>query len=825
MNTLNEFTIKSLKLNKKRTIVTIIGILLSVALICAVAGIVESFRVSIIKTEIEDGGKYHTLFRDVKKENIDIVKNNKKIESYYYTENVGYSEFNTTNEKKPYLYLINFNDMAFRDSALKLVEGRFPESENEIVLTKEVNRYAMDNYKIGDFINLDLFEINLINKDYEAPNYFDKSNEEHVQLFKKEYKIVGFVDNIHYAVDSFHEKGISVITYSNNPTQNINVFVMYKEAKFVNTEDKILAQAFEINPINNVLNNRELLRWSGVFSQETLITLYTIVGIVMGIIMFTSIFVIRNSFAISIVERNKEYGILASIGATKKQIKKSVLFEGLCLGIIAIPLGIIIGLGAIFILIFIVNILIGNASKIEFLYIIPYQAILLSIILGTITIYLSCYFTARKTSKIAPIDSIRNSEDIKVKKNKIKTPSIIKKVFKTGGVIAYKNLQRNKKKYRTTVISMVVSIVLFLTIASFTSYIFKESIKEFYTMDFNMMITYDSENKDFYTYANTIEKSIGNDKSAIVKAKVIDIDNKYMNFDFAEYRGFGKDEKNTITLIAVGERAYKDYIKKIGGKYEDYKDKGILVDNLKMSINGKLEYISLYKINNNLEVKINNEVINLEIAQNTKLTPMSFAEGAGSYIVISDEMIEKFGYDIKEGFMVIESTNPDELLNTVKNLSDELYVNNYIEAKKQTENIFLMISIFLYGFISVIIVISITNIINTLTTSINLRKREFAMLKAIGTTSKEFKQMINLESIFLGIRVLIIGVPIGMGISYGLYYAIHNLNGVTVKYNPNILHIISVIIVVFSIVKIIMTYSIKKINKQNIIETIRNNNI
>jgi len=815
MNTINKFTIRSLKLNKKRTIVTIIGITLSVALICAVAGMVFSFQASIIEHEIKYDGRWHSAFKEVDEKSIDVVANNKKIESYYYTQNLGYAKYNTTSDLKPYLYLIALNHSALQNSGLELIDGTFPEEENEIVITKEVNRNANQEYKIGDFLNLAVFDLKLINENYE----------EHIEIFTKEYKIVGVVENISYHLDPYQERGINVITYTKNPTNNINLFVMYKKANFVNSQSEILTQNFGLDGTYDVIHNRELLQWSGVFSRETLNTLYTIMGIVMGIIVLTSIFVIKNSFSISIVERNKEYGLLSSIGATKKQIKKNVMFEGLTLGLISIPLGIILGLVATFTLSSIVNVLIRDSSKMQFLYIIPYQAVIFASILGTITIYLSCYSIAKKNSNISPIDRVRSSEDIKVKKNKTKTTRIIKAIFKTGGVIAYKNLQRNKKKYRTTVISMIVSVVIFLTVSTFTNYIFKESTKQYKTMDFNLMITNNEEFEDFYSLTNDIKKLIGNDKSSVVKTNSAIIDDKYINLEFAQYLGYYENQENRITLHAIGVDAYKEYVKKLGGKYEDYKDKGILVDEVVTFVDSKLISGESFKVENKIELKIDNETINLEIIKKTKEVAMPFLESQGSYIVVSDEMIDKIGYDLDGGYMVINSTNIDGLLNDIAKLNNNLNIYNYELEKQNAQNIYLLISIFLYGFIMVITIISITNIINTLTTSINLRRREFAMLKSVGTTSKEFKQMINLESIFLGLKVLIISLPIGMGISYAIYYAISNLNGIFIAYDPNIFSIVVSIVGVFVIVKIIMSYSINKINKQNIIETLRNNNI
>ena len=137
-----------------------------------------------------------------------------------------------------------------------------------------------------------------------------------------------------------------------------------------------------------------------------------------------------------------------------------------------------------------------------------------------------------------------------------------------------------------------------------------------------------------------------------------------------------------------------------------------------------------------------------------------------------------------------------------------------------------MISIFLYGFIAVITLIGVTNIFNTITTNMNLRSKEFAMLKSIGMTKKEFNKMINLESIFYGIKSLIIGITLGLGLSYWIYTIVKD-NGATerIKFIFPTYSIIISIVFIMVIVGIIMKYSLNKINKQNIIETIRNDNI
>ena len=179
--------------------------------------------------------------------------------------------------------------------------------------------------------------------------------------------------------------------------------------------------------------------------------------------------------------------------------------------------------------------------------------------------------------------------------------------------------------------------------------------------------------------------------------------------------------------------------------------------------------------------------------------------------------------------MYVMSNNTNALseeINNLKKSNDSYSMISYsdLEASRRSENaMVLVIYIFLYGFIAVITLIGVTNIFNTITTNMNLRQKEFAMLKSIGMTKKEFDRMIRLESIFYGFKSLIIGIPLGILGSYFVYKAFSE--GMEMSYRLPIMAIIIAIIFVFLIIGLIMKYSLSRINKQNIIETIRNENI
>ena len=578
----------------------------------------------------------------------------------------------------------------------------------------------------------------------------------------------------------------------------------------------------------------------------------------MGIVLVSSVFVIRNGFAISITERLKQYGMLSSIGATKKQIKKSVYFEGFILGIIGIPLGILSGVFAIYILVNVVNYILKDyvSSGSLLTYSMSWVAIVVSVIVSIVTIWLSCRRSAKKASKITPIEAIRSSEDVKLKAKKIKCPKIITKIFKTGGEIAYKNLKRSKKKYRTTVISIIVSVVIFIAISSFIQYGFKMSSSYYTEKNYNYVVyaytTASNKNKEEFAKEQAKNYKMLTDISnlpdigefSINKTNIFEInmDEKHES----ELTDYGKDVKaryeepeedgekiDTINVISLSKDVYKRYLKKIGGNYETYKEGAILIDNnITYDEKGKRIQGSMYiwKKGDTVTGKINDKEYNIKIVAKTEERPNGVENlyNTHAYFIVSEEFINKTGYI--SASLYTQSNDTEKLDKEIEQYKKEnnltnsnLNTFNMEESIKAENAIVLVISIFLYGFIGVITLIGITNIFNTITTNMNLRKKEFAMLKSIGMTKKEFNRMIRLESIFYGVKSLIIGIPIGIALSYGMYKVFKN--SMEMEYVLPYKAIAVAVIFVAVIIGIIMKYSMSKINKQNIIETIRNDNI
>ncbi len=873
MNLLNKLTIKNLKLNKKRTVVTIIGIMLSVALITAVASMYASGIKSLIDYETKLKGNFHTVFYNVPVSDMDKFENNRNIETLNITKGIGYAKVDSKNEDKPYAYIKGFTKESLNNLSIRLVSGRLPENDNEIVIPTHLKTNGRLNLKVNDTITLEVGKrIDSTGYELDQNNPYQKSDsdgsgESLIETKTKTYKIVGIIERPATNIENYTAPGYTFITYMDNNkiSGNVDVYarftkdgtkswyetianilgvdpVLFKkvynqESGYSDKDKEKLSEQMEnayLIDVNKYLIDLE----TNPISSSSISGLGIVVSIVIGIIVFTSVFCIKNSFDISITEKIKQYGMLRSVGATKKQIKRNVFYEATILGLIGIPLGILLGYLASYILIIISNYYLSDMMqagfKLEFVF--SMIAVLIAIILGIVTIYFSAFRSAKRASKVSPIDSIRNSANIKINPKKIKSPKFIKKVFGMGGEISFKNLKRNKKKYRTTVISIVVSVFVFIALSGFMGLAFQEVENEIKVSDFNISLSAKINDKDDYNKFIGTVKLDGIEDYTILRGSELSFvgthySKEYLNFLNIKQR---EQDEEYISIFAIGEEQYKKYIKSLGLNYNDIKDKAILLDKeyvVRYDDNNKkvTKYIDIYDFQKgdivDSTITSTNKKVNIEIGVVTEKMPFGLKNRTARYIIVSDEMFDNIA-ESKGLDIYYKSNNATKLQDDIDNYlkGEEYYsINNKEENVKQMSNLFTLIGIFLYGFIIVISLIGITNIFNTITTNMELRKQEFAMLKSVGMTTKEFNRMIRLESIFMGVKSLFFGIPIGIVLSYLIYHFLSEESGI--PYKPPVVAIIISIVVVFILISVIMKYSMNKINKQNTIETIRNENI
>lgn len=848
MSILNDLTIKNLKLNKKRTIVTIIGIILSTALMVGIGLLFSSFQDYMIRETISYNGKYEAEYGDVSLDKLNSI--DKKDFSYFYQKAIGFSKFDSANEYKPYIYISSVDKEYFKE--LHLISGRFAENDSELVISNHINTNGGASYKIGDIITLKYGERVIEGVNTLANNEYYEEETLNI-VGEKTYTIVGIVERSNF--EDYSASGYSTFTLDMNDKEGtVNVFVMFNNKKKIIKQSEDLAKKLGYD--NAISYNSTLLALYGESTYGNIMkSMITMIVIMLSLVSIGCIVVIYNSFAISVMERKKEFGLLSSIGATKKQLSYTIFFEALIEGTIGIILGIggaYIGIGTV---ILIINNLIGDILVLKLNLVTNIMFIIIPVIFMILVIFISALVPSRRAAKVSPIEAIRQNDDIKINKKKIKTGKLVNKLFGIEGEIALKNIKRNKKKYRVTIVSLFISIVLFISFSSYMNYTIDTASSVMGEVPYDYQISYFGDDNDIDALDKISEIIKSNDVKEYISysASNLSISGNYTYSD--EYLDFYKSaygddgikaltnlKYQYISIYILDDISYNKYKELIGLD----KDSVILLNKFK-----GVSYGNNKRVNYDIPV-INNGDINIKICNfddnDEDVDTTKYCNKKIDNIFITNksfDLIEEFSYmsDFKlivnkklydnisnsdthyTQFNII-SDNTDNIDKLTKELDkyDNVNYTNVKESMKQANNMILVIKILMYGFIGLVTLIGVTSVFNTISTSMALRKREFAVLRSIGLTRKGFNKILFFESLFFGLKSLIYAIPVSLGVTIIIHYAladIMSINSIVIPWKAIIISIVSV----FVIVLLTMMYSTSKIKKHNIIEQIREENI
>lgn len=949
MNLMKTLTLKNLKLNRKRTIVTIVGIILATALLSALVTLVSSFQYSMIEYQKQKGGDFHVKFSNVKMSELSEFKNNRNIESTFETMGMGFAKLDgCKNEDKPYAYVMATDEAGFEKGCFNLIEGRMAKNEDEIVIPRHLKTNGRIDIKVGDEITLDIgkrYDSNTESVIWENIAY-EHEAETLTDTVTKRYKVVGIMERPGYGMEDYSAAGYTFVTYSdelaaidngtksevNEADTTLTVYSRYTQ-KALRNKDAVTADIIGVdeklfeksnnssvemsaeesdrflkemeNAKYDIYINRFLISYECVFPIDgTFKALFTVAAVVALIIILTSVYCIKNSFNISITEKIRQYGMLASVGATRRQIKSSVKTEAAMLGVVGIPVGTMSGILASFILVKVVNALSAGWLNFALSFHTSLPALILAVILSIATIYFSATGSARRAAKVTPLEAIRNTKEIKIKSAKLKTPAIIGRIWGIGGVISYKNIKRNKKKYRTTVTSIVICSVTFIVISYFMSMAFSVVGMSYASVDYNIGINMSCKKDLDIEKLSELLSGIEGAKDYLVGAGYyFDVDKPEYTKEYGEYCGQLYDDREDVSqeffITVLNDKSYDKYASDAGVKNAD--TGAILVNkctfdvyNEKSSKYVKKE-MELYKYkagdtiecgynvyddassddnaaegdtesstdDNNAvegdtesgtednsgyvdEETINNGVrktVDVTIAGVTDKVPTGYkGYGNTTLLFMNQKGFEslwadgKNGNEIKPGHAsysaYVVAENADEYQDTFEKETEgnteysqiSFYVSNLDKEMRDEKSLFTLLGVFAYGLIVVIALIGITNIINTLSTGMELRSREFATLRSIGMTDKQFAGMVRLESVFISVKALVIGVPLGILISYLLCVMMNRMDDAII-YEPPYKAIILCIVVVIMLIYAIMKLSMTKLRHNNIIETIKNENL
>ena len=762
----------------------------------------------------------------------------------------------------------------------------------------------------------------------------------------KSYKVVGIMERPGYGMEDYSAAGYTFVTYSDElaaidngikseageADTTLTVYSRYTQkalrnkdavtADIIGVDEKLFAKANDSSvemtaeesdrflkemedAKYDIYINGFLISYECVFPIDgTFKALFTVAVVVALIIILTSVYCIKNSFNISITEKIRQYGMLASVGATRRQIKSSVKTEAAMLGVVGIPVGTMSGILASLVLVKVVNALSAGWLNFALSFHTSLPALILAVILSIATIYFSATGSARRAAKVTPLEAIRNTKEIKIKSAKLKTPAIIGRIWGIGGVISYKNIKRNNKKYRTTVTSIVICSVTFIVISYFMSMAFSMVGMSYASTDYNIGINMSyKKDVDIEKLSELVNSIEGVDDYLVGAGYDFDVDNPKYTKEYGEYCRQLYDESEDVSqmflITVLDDKSYDKYASDAGIKnaatgailvnkytfdvynensskyvkkemelykykagdtiecgynvYDDASDDDNAVEGDTESstddnnaVEGDTE--SSTEDNNGYvdEETINNGVrktVDVTIAGVTDKVPIGYKGYSYTTLLFMNQKgfeslwaDGKSGNELKPGYAsysaYVVAENADDYQDTFEKETEEnpeysqisFYVSNLDKEMRDEKSLFTLLGVFAYGLIVVIALIGITNIINTLSTGMELRSREFATLRSIGMTDKQFAGMVRLESVFISVKALVIGVPLGILISYLLCVMMNRMDGAII-YKPPYKAIILCIVVVIMLIYAIMKLSMTKLRHNNIIETIKNENL
>lgn len=858
MKIINKLTWRHLWVNRRRTVITLFGIIISVAMVTAVFTSVGSLMRSLSDITAAYDGAWHAQYMNLQDKDVQTLSKQKNVKTIGLLADIGQMDCNTKEDSgRNETSIIAGNQNLFAINKMKPAAGRLPNNTRELMVTKSYLQRNKLNWKVGDTVTVQTAsyptgaqeaeatggEPIVENRTFTVCGILEVQN----QLTGMNSAFCGMDDTVaggYTAQVQFSHLG------SNTP-KDIKAAAKAVYGKAVNNE---WSDLYTIHA--------DYLMYNGVqMSDEVTQALYGFVAIILLIIILASVFMIYDSFAVSYQQRARYLGMLASVGATRTQKRGSVYFEGFILGCIGIPIGILCGIGGIAVTLralsdsFMKTVMVATGDSIRLRAVVDWKIIVFSVLISALTIFISAWIPAHRASKITPIEALRQTNTVKVKKaKKLKTSRLRQKLFGFEDVLAVKNYKRNAKRSRTVVLALAVSVILFLTTTNFTSMLTTMVDSEYDGMQFDV---YESVNSSDGPLSVDLVEKLNKEVSRMPGIESIRIcaDNQ-MLVDGLDKQLTAEAKKanmgRSVNVLGVDNDTFAALAKEAGIDpsvcQDDKIPTGILINRVQVptvekqslvlnplqgslagqTLTGSMEgYDSegneLYaKYTAKVAAQMNKEASNLgSFMRPTLVVPMHSYLVHFPSVLAERNIVSYARYYITAQDHDRVYTEVSDLLNDTEGIS-----HNGYDATAQAETmraLRIVVMTFGYGFITLITLISVMNIINTVSSGMEERRREFAMIKSVGMTPRSFKKSIYLENIRYGVMALVWGLPVSLGLDFLMYKILGG--SFDYGYTFRWYYYLAAALAVFAVIGVALLYALDKIKKDNIIETLKRDDI
>lgn len=818
----NKLTLRHLKINKRRSIITVCGIIVSVAMITGVFVSFSSFFKYVAEiTKYTEGTGIVTVY-DVTPDQVESLKKNDAVSRVgLAAKSNSFRIKNGATERSCVGDMYAGDTVNLEQMITGGMEGDLPKTDTEILVERSfIEKNSLD-WKIGDTVVIEAVDMTDENKV--------------TVLGEQSYKITGILDkniptSFYYIVRNIGE----------NDADYLNAVFELKKISFNSTKtiSEILQSIGVPETLDRCSISRDILIGGGDFTaSDTVMSFLPFIAILVGIIFTASVTLIYNAFAMSLSERTRYLGMLASVGATKKQKRRSVYFEGFLLGIIGIPLGIGFGILGIYVTLKLIGHkitetgMVMGVTNITFNTSVSLWAIAAIVIVSALTIFVSSILPAKKASKVTPIDAIRQTGSVKLKARRLRSSKPVRLVFGYEGELANKNLKRNGAKGRVITASIALSVVVFLTVNYFCAGIMDEANNQ----NYNYQVLVQTMKKDSYQGLVKDIKELSSSDSCLgcspSYSKYDDLEGLRESMpDIADKSLLSAQSKNyydgeiNFSVLYIDDDSFSAFCEENGiDAGTCFGADACVVLNRSDTVSGKDVFSTgiigrhISSGEKTLEIKA--------LAQNDKnsiILPAALTRGVNfiapmsTYVGSDPQNFYACVYVVTDHHAEVKQSIEDLMI--TGRYDDGTMVTDVAENAQSIISIVFVAKVFIYGFLILITLITIANIMNTISTGMDLRSKEFAMIKSVGTTPKGIRKMIMLESLFYGVKALVFALPISVLTTYAMYKAV---TGGYVAFFIDWKLYGAAILAVFVIVGVSMLMGASKLKRMTIIDALK----
>lgn len=915
MNVLKKVALQGLKKNRTGTLVTIVGVILSAAMITAVATFAVSLQSYLINGAAAKYGNWHVAFSDADASFVGEQIRDDRVESAAVFENIGYAELpGGQNPDKPYLFLAGFERETFDTLPVNLLSGRLPENSGEVVVPAHVASNGGVEISLGDTITLKVGSRTDGNRILSQSDPYAYGEETLSLKEERSFTVVGICQRPSF--EEFTAPGYTLITTADSirstaadagkdgagkggggeesagkegsgeesagegggDEENVGGENIGEEADtpagfslFVTLKNPRQAHSYAADASEGGTEGRshaddaskggtegrsyafndEVLRFMGLSDDKIFNTmLYSIGGILVALIVLGSVFLIYNSFAISLNDRTHQLGILLSVGATKRQLQNSVLFEGLCIGAVGIPLGILAGIPSIRFILSLVNENFKNVlyDTVPLTLVVSVPALVAAAAVSLVTILISAYIPARRAAGIPVLECIRQTNDIRVEAKSVRVSRRAERLCGVEGTLALKNFRRNRKRCRSVILSLTLSVVLFVTADSFGMNLKQAAEQSAADSDYDICFcTENMDEKEVFSLYDQLREADGVYESSYqsISSYSCAVDPEMISEECRENQELADavdGAELSIDLQFIEDGIYEDFLRKMGWDSAEYEGTDGRVVVVAKGRDGEGDMTDLFadssaKLFLSAKTAASPAAGKLELTavfadtypldplpkDPSEVTPYTLM---GIVPYSAKERFDLSGVSSENG-LIFRSENPsrstaemEEMLQS-QGIFTGYTLYNVSEAFEQNRNILFVTRLFSYVFTAMISLIAVANVFNTISTNIKLRRREFAMLRSVGMSDRAFYRMMRFECVLYGLRTLLFGLPAAGILSWAVYrgFVLGGAEDIGFRFPWGSMGIS--VLGVFLVISATMLYAVHRVKEENIIDALR----